>query len=196
MRQLTVHTGRMMPLHRSEVDTDQIIPSEYCRRLTTAGFSDGLFAEWRADADFVLNDPQRSGATVLVAQSNFGTGSSREPAVWALRDWGFAAVIAESFGDIFYRNALKNGLLPVSLPPYGVRTLLAEATADAAAEVTIDLNATAVVSGSRRWTFDVPARARWLLINGLDEIEVTLGREDLISRFERGRHYWLSPGKA
>lgn len=116
MQPITEHTGRCVALRRSDVDTDQIIPAEFCKRLTKTGYEDTLFAGWRKDPGFVLNDPAHAGATVLVAGHNFGTGSSREHAVWALRDWGFRAVIASSFGDIFLRNAWKNGLLAVRLP--------------------------------------------------------------------------------
>src|ERR1051325_5306049 len=120
MEPITVHTGTAVPLRRSNVDTDQIIPAVYLKRVTRTGFEDGLFAAWRNDPDFVLNRPSSQGASILVAGPDFGTGSSREHAVWALRDWGFRAVLAASFGDIFRGNALKEGLLPVELEPAAV----------------------------------------------------------------------------
>jgi 3-isopropylmalate/(R)-2-methylmalate dehydratase small subunit len=197
------HTGRMVPLARSDVDTDQIIPSDYCRRLSRTGFVDGLFAGWRADPAFVLNDPVRRGASVLVGQSNFGTGSSREPAVWALKEWGFAAIIAESFGDIFRRNALANGLLAVELEEAAVTALREEARTDPDAEITVDLRTCTVSARPGVWSFEVPDRARWLLLNGLDEIGVTLGRDEAITTFEAARAPWLparlaagAPGRA
>ncbi|MFI8950973.1 3-isopropylmalate dehydratase small subunit [Streptomyces sp. NPDC053750] len=191
MEPLTSHTGTVLPLRRSDVDTDQIIPSEYCRRLTRTGYEDALFARWREQPDFVLNDPLRARSTVLVAGANFGTGSSREHAVWALRDWGVAAVIAPSFGDIFRRNALKNGLLVAQLPDEDVAHLMAQAEQDASYEITVDL-VRCVVSwpgGSR--PFDVDSRARRLLLDGLDDIAVTLERQDDIIAYEQGRPDWL-----
>ena len=193
MQPLTAHTGTAVPLARSDVDTDQIIPSDYCRRLTKTGFAVGLFAQWRQDPGFVLNQPRYAGATVLVAERDFGTGSSREPAVWALRDWGFAAVIAESFGDIFERNALRNGLLTVRLPADAVTALRTAVHTTPTLPVTVDLIGTAVRAGGREWRFRVDERARWLLLNGLDEIGVTLSEEDAIAAYERARPRWLVP---
>src|ERR671929_304210 len=139
MEKFTVHTGPAVPLRRSNVDTDQIIPAEYLKRVTRTGFADGLFNAWREDPGFVLNNPAYQGASILVAGPEFGTGSSREHAVWALRDWGFKAVISPRFGDIFRGNALKDGLLPVELDTAAVETLWDLAERDPSAEITVDL---------------------------------------------------------
>jgi len=139
VEKFTVHTGTAVPLRRSNVDTDQIIPAEYLKRVTRTGFADGLFNAWRGDPGFVLNQAAYSGATVLVAGPEFGTGSSREHAVWALQDWGFRAVVAPRFGDIFRGNALKGGLLPVELPVEAVTELWDLVEAAPKEEVTIDL---------------------------------------------------------
>src|SRR3982751_2326383 len=139
MDKFTTHAGTVMPLRRSDVDTDQIIPAVYLKRVTRSGFEDGLFAAWRDDPAFVLNNPVYAGASILVAGPEFGTGSSREHAVWALRDWGFRAVLAPRFGDIFRGNALKDGLLPVELDGAAVATLWDAVEADPALAVTVDL---------------------------------------------------------
>ncbi|GAA0467151.1 3-isopropylmalate dehydratase small subunit [Paractinoplanes deccanensis] len=191
MEPLTDHTGRVLPLRRSDVDTDQIIPSRFCRRLTKTGYADGLFARWREADDFVLNDPARAGGSVLVAGPNFATGSSREHAVWALRDWGIAAVLAPSFGDIFRRNALKNGLLAVQLPDAVVSGLLDAADRDPGFLVTVDLVACEVRWDGGRQAFEVDPRARRLLLDGQDDIAVTLADGDRIAAYERGRPHWL-----
>ncbi|MBL1114997.1 3-isopropylmalate dehydratase small subunit [Streptomyces sp. 110] len=199
MEPLRSHTGRCLPLRRSNVDTDQIIPSEYCRSVRRTGYADALFARWRTDPDFVLEQPERAGATVLLAGAHFATGSSREHAVWALRDWGVAAVIAPSFGDIFCRNALKNGLLAVALPDRAVASLLERAERDAAFETTLDLVECRVSAGEQSWAFDIDARARRLLLAGHDDITATLTRQDAIARHERTRPHWLpalTPGSA
>lgn len=191
MEPLTEHTGRVLPLRRGDVDTDQIIPSHFCRRLTKTGYADGLFAHWRKDDDFVFNDPARAGGTVLVAGPNFATGSSREHAVWALRDWGIVAVLAPSFGDIFRRNALKNGLLAVELPDGVVAGLLDAADRDPAFAVTVDLRGCEVRWPGGRQPFQVDPRARRLLLDGLDDIAVTLADAERIAAYEHGRPYWL-----
>jgi 3-isopropylmalate/(R)-2-methylmalate dehydratase small subunit len=191
MEPISSHTGRAIPLRRSDVDTDQIIPSDCCRRLTKTGYEAALFRRWRQQPDFVFNDAERQGATVLVAGPNFGTGSSREHAVWALRDWGVRAVVAPSFGDIFQRNALKNGLLVALLPEEAVDTLLDLADADPAFEVTVDLAALEVRADRSRWSFEIDQRARWLLVNGYDDIDVTLTKDDAISAYELRRQHWL-----
>src|SRR6185369_10192032 len=141
MEAFTTHTGRAVPLRRSDVDTDQIIPSEWLKRIERTGFGAGLFAEWRADPAFVLNDPAHAGASILVAGPDFGTGSSREHAVWALQDYGFRAVISSRFADIFRGNALGNGLLPVVLPQAAVEALQAAVERDPNVEITVDLDA-------------------------------------------------------
>jgi 3-isopropylmalate/(R)-2-methylmalate dehydratase small subunit len=191
MKPLALHTGRAMSLRRGDVDTDQIIPAEFCKRLTKSGFEDALFATWRADAGFPLNDPLRQDATVLVAAHNFGTGSSREHAVWALRDWGFRAVVASSFGDIFRRNALKNGVLAVELPARSIEGLAARVEADPAFEITVDLEACELRADGHSHPFEVERRARWLLLNGYDDIAVTLHHHEAISGYESTRPSWL-----
>jgi 3-isopropylmalate/(R)-2-methylmalate dehydratase small subunit len=188
---LTVHTGRTAALRERAIDTDQIIPSEFCKRVTKQGYADGLFAHWRTDPAFPLNRPERAGASVLLAAPDFGTGSSREHAVWALRDGGFAAVLSASFGDIFHRNALKNGLLAICLPEDAVDTLMDRSEADPALEVTVDLEHCEVRYDAAIIGFDVDPRARWLLLNGLDDIEVTLRQVADIEAYERRKSPWL-----
>src|SRR3712207_4813503 len=153
MDKFTVHTGTAVPLRRSNVDTDQIIPAVYLKRVTRTGFADGLFNAWRGDPAFVLNQPAYAGATILVAGPEFGTGSSREHAVWALQDWGFRAVIAPRFGDIFRGNALKGGLLPVELPADAVAQLWDAVEADPQLMVTVDLEKREVLAAQQVWPF-------------------------------------------
>lgn len=191
MEPLTAHTGTTTVLRRSRVDTDQIIPVEYCRGFSKSGFEKGLFANWRKDPDFMLNDPRRANATVLVAGPDFGTGSSREPAVWALLGWGLRAVLSPSFGDIFRRNAWKNGLLAVVLPEAVINELMELGERSADLEVTVDLENTVVRWPGAEHPFQVDARARWLLMNGLDEIAVSLAQDETISVYESGRPHWL-----
>ena len=148
MEPFTTHAGRAVPLRRTNVDTDQIIPAEYLKRVSRAGFGEGLFAAWREDPSFVLNQPQYDGATILVAGTDFGTGSSREHAVWALTDYGFRAVIAPRFGDIFRSNATKAGLLPVALPEATVTALQDAVEADPATEVVVDLDQRLVLAAA------------------------------------------------
>jgi 3-isopropylmalate/(R)-2-methylmalate dehydratase small subunit len=191
MNAITVHTGCAVALRRNDVDTDQIIPSEYCKRVTKTGYADGLFARWRADPEFVLNQPSAAGATVLLANPGFGTGSSREHAVWALRDWGFSAVVSARIGDIFRRNALHNGLLAVSVPDMLVSQMMDRVEADPAVAVTIDLQSLQVRCEELVGTFEIDQRARQLLMSGDDDIELTLRQEPEIAAYERGRPYWL-----
>ena len=191
MEKFTTHTGTAVPLRRSNVDTDQIIPAVYLKRVTRTGFADGLFSAWREDPGFVLNEPTRAGATILVAGPEFGTGSSREHAVWALRDWGFRAVVAPRFGDIFRGNALKEGLLPVELELAAVETLWELAERDPAAEVTVDLTAREVRAGGAAWPFPLDDFSRWRLLEGLDDIGLTLRHESAIGDFERRRPAFL-----
>ncbi|HUQ54093.1 3-isopropylmalate dehydratase small subunit [Lentzea sp.] len=193
----TVHTGRAMVLRRDDIDTDQIIPAEFCKRLTKHGYEDGLFAGWRGRPGFPLDQPHLRTATVLVAGSNFGTGSSREHAVWALRDWGFKAVVAASFGDIFRRNALTNGLLPITLSKEDVTALSAAVEADPELPITVDLVARELRTPTTCLGFDVDERARHLLLNGLDDIGLTEQQEEQIARYELTRRPWfpaLRPG--
>jgi 3-isopropylmalate/(R)-2-methylmalate dehydratase small subunit len=191
MEKFTVHTGTALPLRRSNVDTDQIIPAEYLKRVTKTGFADGLFNAWRADPAFVLNNPAYAGASILVAGPEFGTGSSREHAVWALRDVGFKAVISPRFGDIFRSNALKDGLLPVELDLAAVETLWDTAESDPTRPVTVDLEAREVRAGDRIWAFQLDDFSRWRLLEGLDDISLTLRHESLIGAYEQRRTEWM-----
>jgi len=191
MEKFTVHVGTAVPLRRSNVDTDQIIPAEYLKRITRRGFEDGLFAAWRRDPDFVLNDTRYDGATVLVTGPDFGTGSSREHAVWALQDYGFRVVIAPRFGDIFRNNALKGGLLPVVLAEEVVEQLQALVEADPRLEMTVDLDQRLVRAGDMTADFDLDDYTRWRLMNGLDDIGLTLERADEIGAYEADRSRWL-----
>jgi 3-isopropylmalate/(R)-2-methylmalate dehydratase small subunit len=190
-KRFSTHTGRVVALRRSNVDTDQIIPAEYCKVVTREGLGRGLFARWRADADFVLNRPRHVGSTIMIAGPNFGTGSSREHAVWALRDWGFMAVISARFGDIFMRNALRNGLVPVRLPEEVIERLMDRAEADPGLTVTVDLAACQVAAGGEFWPFDVDEQARRLVLAGRDEIDETLRHEADLVRYEAARPFWL-----
>jgi 3-isopropylmalate/(R)-2-methylmalate dehydratase small subunit len=193
MEPFTTHVGRAMPLRRTNVDTDQIIPAEYLKRVSRAGFGEGLFAAWREDPSFVLNQPQYDGATILVAGTDFGTGSSREHAVWALTDYGFRAVIAPRFGDIFRSNATKAGLLPVALPEATVTALQDAIEADPATEVVVDLDNRLVLAETAglKAPFDIDDYTRWRLMEGHDDIGLTLRHVDAITAFERTRPAWL-----
>lgn len=191
MEPVTSHTGTTAILRRNAVDTDQIIPVEFCRGFTRTGYAPGLFANWRKDPEFVLNDPARSDATVLIADADFGTGSSREHAVWALRDWGLRAVLAQSFGDIFRRNAWKNGLLAVTLDAAAIAELMRRGEDSAEFAVTVDLVDSVVSAPGVRYPFEVDPRARRLVMNGLDEIEVSLSHGDAVRAYEHGRASWL-----
>ncbi|WP_431917805.1 3-isopropylmalate dehydratase small subunit [Micromonospora wenchangensis] len=187
MDKFTTHTGTAVPLRRSNVDTDQIIPAVYLKRVTRTGFADGLFSAWREDPGFVLNDPVRAGASILVAGPEFGTGSSREHAVWALRDWGFQAVISPRFGDIFRGNALKEGLLPVELELAVVEQIWDRVEADPATPVTVDLTTREVRLGESAWPFPLDDHSRWRLMEGLDDIGLTLRHLADIEAYEAGR---------
>ena len=191
MEKFTVHTGRAVPLRRSDVDTDQIIPSDWLKRVERTGFGAGLFSEWRADPGFVLEQPQYAGASVLVTGENFGTGSSREHAVWALQDYGFAAVVSPRFGDIFRNNALKGGLVPVQLTAQEVETLWAMVEAEPSLEVTVDLAARELRAGDLVAGFPIDDFTRWLLMEGLDDIGLTLRHEADIAAYEAARPSFL-----
>jgi 3-isopropylmalate/(R)-2-methylmalate dehydratase small subunit len=191
MDKFTVHTGSAVPLRRSNVDTDQIIPAVYLKRVTRSGFEDGLFSAWREDPAFVLNNPAYAGASVLVAGPEFGTGSSREHAVWALRDWGFKAVVSPRFGDIFRGNALKEGLLPVELELPAVEALWDLVEADPTTPVTVDLVAREVRARNATWAFPLDEFSRWRLMEGLDDIGLTLRHEDRITAYEQRRLSFL-----
>jgi 3-isopropylmalate/(R)-2-methylmalate dehydratase small subunit len=184
------HTGTAVPLRRSDVDTDQIIPSDWLKRVERTGFGRGLFSEWREDASFILNAPERQGATILVAGENFGTGSSREHAVWALTDYGFRVVISPRFADIFRGNSLKGGLLPVQLPADVVGQLQDLVEADATTQITVDLEAREVRAPGITASFDLDDFTRWRLMEGLDDIGLTLRHGDDITSFENARPSW------
>ncbi|AZM91368.1 MULTISPECIES: 3-isopropylmalate dehydratase small subunit [Streptomyces] len=187
MEAFTTHTGRAVPLRRSNVDTDQIIPAHWLKKITRDGFEDGLFEAWRKDPQFVTNRPERAGATVLVAGPDFGTGSSREHAVWALQNFGFKTVISSRFADIFRGNSLKNGLLTVVLPQETVDRLWELTEADPTAEVTVDLVDRKVRAEGIEAEFELDDNARWRLLEGLDDISLTLQNEADIDAYESGR---------
>ncbi|MEU3599474.1 3-isopropylmalate dehydratase small subunit [Streptomyces sp. NPDC006798] len=187
MEAFTTHTGRAVPLRRSNVDTDQIIPAHWLKKVTRDGFEDGLFEAWRKDPEFVLNLPERTGATVLVAGPDFGTGSSREHAVWALQNYGFKAVISARFADIFRGNSLKNGLLTVVLPQETVDALWELTESDPTTEITVDLEAREVRAAGLTAPFELDENARWRLLNGLDDISLTLQNEADIAAYESSR---------
>ena len=193
MEPFITHTGRALPLRRTNVDTDQIIPAEYLKRVSRIGFGDGLFAAWREDPAFVLNQPQYTGATILVAGTDFGIGSSREHAVWALTDYGFRVVIAPRFGDIFRTNATKAGLLPVILPEGVVVALQDAVEADPGTQITVDLGGRVVLAEAVgiKAPFDLDDYTRWRLMEGLDDIGLTLRYTDEITAFEQSRPAWL-----
>ena len=187
MEMFTVHTGRALPLRRSNVDTDQIIPAEYLKRITRHGFEDALFAAWRQDPDFVLNDARYTDVSVLVAGPDFGTGSSREHAVWALQDYGFRAVVSSRYADIFRGNSGKIGLLTAVVDQAVVEQLWAAIEADPALAVTVDLVERQVRAGDLVATFEVDDYVRWRLLEGLDDIGLTLQHADDITAFEGSR---------
>lgn len=186
-------TGRAVPLDRSDVDTDQIIPSDWLKRVERTGFGDGLFAEWRADPDFVLNRPEYAGAAILVAGPNFGTGSSREHAVWALQDYGFRAVISPRFADIFRNNCTKAGLVPAQVDPELGAALLRAVQADPSLEITVDVERRIVAAPSAglEGPFALDDFTRWRLLEGLDDIGLTLRHEEAIAAYEAQRENWL-----
>jgi 3-isopropylmalate/(R)-2-methylmalate dehydratase small subunit len=185
--------GRAVPLDRANVDTDQIIPSDWLKRVERTGFGEGLFAEWRESSDFVLNQGQYDGAQVLVAGPNFGCGSSREHAPWALEDYGFRAVIAPSFADIFRNNCLKIGLLPVALAPDVVTRIMRAVEDDATIEIVIDVadRRVAVLAIGLDESFELEDFHRSRLLEGLDDIGLTLRQDSAISAYESRRETWL-----
>jgi 3-isopropylmalate/(R)-2-methylmalate dehydratase small subunit len=192
MDAFTTHTGTAAPLRRSAVDTDQIIPAEYLKRITRTGFEDGLFVAWRRnEPDFVLNQPQYADATVLVAGPDFGTGSSREHACWALLDGGFRVVISSRFADIFKNNSTKSGLLTVVLPQAEVEALWAAVEADPTTQVTVDLQERRVSYGEHSVPFEIDDYTRWRLLEGLDDVGLTERHLADIEAFEARRPAWL-----
>ena len=190
MEKFTTHTGIAAPLRRSAVDTDQIIPAVYLKRVTKTGFDDALFANWRQDPTFVLNQPAYAGASILVAGPDFGTGSSREHAVWALRDYGFRVVLSPKFADIFRGNAGKQGLVTGVVSETDVEALWAAIEAEPGVEATVDLVERTVRLGELRIRFDIDDYTRWRLLEGLDDIGLTLRNEDRIAQFEARREAW------
>ncbi|HEX7247183.1 MAG TPA: 3-isopropylmalate dehydratase small subunit [Actinomycetota bacterium] len=191
MEPIAVIEGTAVPLDRSDVDTDQIIPAQYLKRIERSGFGPFLFDEWRKDPDFVLNDPRYEGASILIAGANFGSGSSREHAPWALEDYGFRAVIAPSFADIFRNNCFKVGLLPVELRAESVRALMDAVLDDPATRIIVDLPERAVRAPGLDETFDIDEFTHWRLLEGLDDIGLSLRNEEKISAYEAMRPGWL-----
>ena len=187
MEKFTTHTGVGVPLRRSNVDTDQIIPAVYLKRVSRTGFEDGLFAAWRNDETFVLNQPAFADGSVLVAGPDFGTGSSREHAVWALMNYGFRVVISSRFADIFRGNSGKQGLLAAQVAQDDVELLWKYLESNPGAEITVDLSARTVTAGEIVCTFDIDDYTRWRLLEGLDDIGLTLSHADSIDTFEASR---------
>lgn len=187
MEKFISHTGTGIPLRRSNVDTDQIIPAVYLKRVTRSGFEDGLFAAWRNDPDFVLNQPQYKSATVLVAGVDFGTGSSREHAVWALQNYGFKVVISSRFADIFRGNSLKGGLLTVILAQAEIEKLWSAIESDPTTSITVDLESKTVRYKNERISFDLDDYTRWRLMEGLDDIGLTMRNLGDVEKFEEKR---------
>jgi len=187
MEKFISHTGSALPLRRSNVDTDQIIPAVYLKRVTRSGFEDGLFAAWRSDPEFVLNKAEYSKASILVAGADFGTGSSREHAVWALQNYGFKVVISSRFADIFRGNSLKAGLLTVILGQSDVEALWSAIEAEPSLEIKLDLETRLVSYKNQTISFDLDDYTRWRLMEGLDDIGLTLRKIDEVENFEEKR---------
>ena len=191
MEKFVVHTGTAVPLRRSNVDTDQIIPAEYLKRITRHGFEDGLFAAWRKDPEFVLNRPEYADATIVVAGPDFGTGSSREHAVWALQDYGFAVVVSSRFADIFRGNSGKQGLLAAQVEEAEVERIWEALEADPSAKLTVSLEDRKISVGDLQVDFQIDDYTRWRLLEGLDDISLTLQNEQAITDFEATRPAWM-----
>lgn len=193
MKAVRIVSGTAVPLDRSDIDTDQIIPSDWLKRVERTGFEKGLFAEWRDDRNFVLNDECYAGASILIAGTNFGTGSSREHAVWALQQYGFDAVISPRFADIFRNNCTKNGLVPVQVSEAMTSELMAAVKTDPSLEIVIDVERLTLEAGfagiATTFPMDAPTRQRFL--QGLDDIGLTLRHSDAINSFEQARSQWL-----
>jgi 3-isopropylmalate/(R)-2-methylmalate dehydratase small subunit len=198
MEPFTTLTGRAVSLRRGQVDTDQIIPAEYLKRVTRTGFGDGLFAAWRADPDFVLNQPVAEGAEILITGPDFGIGSSREHAVWALLDYGFRAVISASFGDIFRNNSVQAGLVVIPLPTATVTALADAVEAEPGTEITVDLAGREVRASLQAGgqvllsaPIEIDEYTRWRLMEGLDDVSLTLRNSEDITKYEQSRPDWL-----
>jgi 3-isopropylmalate/(R)-2-methylmalate dehydratase small subunit len=190
MEKVSTITGVAVPFRRSNVDTDQIIPAVFLKRVTKTGYDDALFSAWRQDPEFILNQPAYANPRILIAGPDFGTGSSREHAVWALRDFGFRAVISPKFADIFRGNAGKQGLLTGVVDEATVETLWAELEANPGMEATVDLDARTVTVGNVSVPFEIDDYTRWRLLEGLDDIGLTLRDEQAITDFEARRESW------
>lgn len=191
MQKMTSVRGVAAPLKRGNVDTDQIIPAVFLKSISKTGFQDGLFARWREDPNFVLNQPEYQGAKVLVAGPDFGTGSSREHAVWALRDFGFDVVLSARFGDIFRGNAGKQGLLAAQLDEDEIQAIWAAIDSNPGLEIDVSLVDQTVTVGDERYTFQIDEYTRWRLLEGLDDIGLTLRNESAITAFEQQRPAWM-----
>ena len=187
MDKFLIHTGSALPLRRSNVDTDQIIPAEYLKRITRHGFEDALFKAWREDPNFVLNKPEYKDATILVAGPEFGTGSSREHAVWALMDYGFKVVLSSRYADIFRGNSGKAGLVTAEVPQEVIEKIWALIEKDANTQITVDLDKRQVKAGDLVADFQIDDYVRWRLMEGLDDIGLTLRNESKITEFEKSR---------
>jgi 3-isopropylmalate/(R)-2-methylmalate dehydratase small subunit len=190
MEKFTRHTGTGLPLRRSNVDTDQIIPAVYLKRVTRTGFEDGLFAAWRRDPEFVINKPEFAGATVLVAGPDFGTGSSREHAVWALMDYGFKVVLSSRFADIFRGNSGKAGLVAAQVTQDVVEQLWKLIEADPTTQIVVDLEERSIQAGALTAPFQIDDYTRWRLLEGLDDIGITMSHEAEIAAYETTRQNW------
>jgi 3-isopropylmalate/(R)-2-methylmalate dehydratase small subunit len=187
MEKFLTHVGTGVPLRRSNVDTDQIIPAVYLKRVTRTGFEDGLFAAWRSDPDFVLNQEAYKSGTILVAGADFGTGSSREHAVWALQNYGFKVVISSRFADIFRGNSAKGGLLTIIVPQKEIEALWSAIEAEPTTAITVDLEACTVSYAGHSVDFQIDSYTRWRLMEGLDDIGLTMKQIDSIDLFESKR---------
>lgn len=191
MDKFSVHTGVAVPMQISNVDTDQIISSAHLKRITRTGFEDALFEEWRKDPEFILNDPAYAGASILIAGPNFGSGSSREHAVWALMDYGFKVVISPRFADIFRGNSGKAGLLTVQVEQELVETLWAAIESNPGMKASVDLVARQITCGSLAVPFQIDEYTRWRFLEGLDDIGITLSHEDEIAAYAKSRKTWM-----
>ncbi|MEP7060361.1 MAG: 3-isopropylmalate dehydratase small subunit [Actinomycetota bacterium] len=191
MEPITVIEGTALPVDRSDIDTDQIIPSEYLKRIERTGFGPFLFGEWREDPNFIINDPRYASANILIAGANFGSGSSREHAPWAIEDAGFRVVIAPSFADIFRNNCTKIGVLPVELPAESVRALMDAALDDPTTRIVVDLPDRRVTAPGLEESFAIDDYTAWRLVEGLDDIGLTLRQEEKITAYEATREAWL-----
>ncbi len=191
MEKFTTHTGLAVPMRISNVDTDQIISSVHLKRITRSGYEDALFEEWRKDPDFILNKPQFSGASVLIAGANFGIGSSREHAVWALMDFGFKVVISSRFGDIFRGNSGKAGLLTVQVDQDVIEELWSAVEADPAIPLNVDLETKQIHCGQMSVPFQIDDYTRWRYLEGLDDVGITLSHADQIAEYAKSRQVWM-----